>query len=679
MPGSETGAGRSVEAAAQGSAPAGAVRLDQALLESLERLPDPLWVWDCDEAAVVWTNAAARSLWDQPDGAAREVSPVAKRRLMAFRRRAEQGEDVVEIWSEPVLAGGAQPRCRYRALRSPLGNRALLVAPVPETAAPPQRLPVAGMLAAQNAVLTLIAKGADLRRILDRLVELLEEQIIGAVPLVALLDRVTGRLMPAAWRGIGDQLAACFAAESLDCPATPLSAAALRGAPVLIADLAAEEWSRALGAAAKTDGLRACWAQPVLDPAGEAIGVIAVLLGDARLPGEAELALLDGLGQVAAIAIERHMKAEALSAANERLASLAENLPGVIYQRVVRPDGDIRYTYISEGTREMFGVSPAEVLADPGVLFACHGPDYSRDFRENLIQASRELRMWDVEAQIITRDGKQRWTHAIAKPTLLPDGAVVWDGIILDATRLKQANLELAAVNRAKTDFLANVSHELRTPLNAIIGFSEMMQQEAFGPLGDGKYREYVADIHDSGTHLLRLINDILDLSKIESGKADLADEVIDVARTMRACLRIVAERAGDAGIALDSAIAPELKAIRGDERKVKQILINLLSNAIKFTGAGGRVTARAAIRVDGEIEFAVTDTGIGIAPEDIPRVTLPFVQVDSGLDRRYEGTGLGLTLTKALTEQHGGRLEIESEVGAGTTVRVILPGERVV
>ncbi|WP_119419002.1 ATP-binding protein [Desertibaculum subflavum] len=685
MSGADTRAGSSAEARPVTVSRLGAARLDQAVLEALERLPDPLWIWDCDAATVIWTNAAASGLWqgarrDIDEVAGSEVSPVTRRRLAAFRRRAEQGEDVVEIWSEPVLAGGAKPRCRYRALRSALGHRALLVAPVPDgtTLAPPL-VPAAGLLAAQNAVLTLIARGAGIARTLDRVVELLEEQIVGAVPMAALLDPVSGRLVPVAARGIGDRLAACLDSEALACPTTPLSAAALRGAPILIADLATEEWSSALGHAVAAEGLRACWAQPVLDQAGDAVGVIAVFSAEARMPGEAELALLDGFGAIAAIAIERHRKDEALNAANERLASLAENLPGVIYQRVVRPDGDIRYTYISEGTRDMFGVSPEEVLADPRVLFACHGPDYSRDFRDNLIQASRELRMWDVEAQIITRDGKQRWTHAIAKPSLQPDGSVVWDGIILDATRLKQANLELAAVNRAKTDFLANVSHELRTPLNAIIGFSEMMREEAFGPLGDGKYREYINDIHDSGSHLLRLINDILDLSKIESGKADLADEVIDLARVMRACVRIVAERAEEGGIALNSDIAPGLKAIRGDERKMKQILINLLSNAIKFTTAGGRVEATVGLLASGEIEFAVADTGIGIAAEDIPRVTEPFVQVDSGLDRRYEGTGLGLTLTKAMTEQHGGRLEIESAVGAGTTVRVVLPADRVV
>jgi PAS domain S-box-containing protein len=654
----------------------GAVRLDDALLQSLERLPDPLWVWDCDDAAVIWTNAAARNLWAEAGTGG--VSPVTRRRLISYRRRAEQGEDVVELWSEPVLAGGTQPRCRYRALRSPHGHRALLVAPVAEATVATSRLPISGMLAAQNAILTLIAKGAEIGRTLDRLVELLEEQVIGCAPVVALVERPAGRVVPTAWRGIGERLVACLKAENLACPATPISAAALRGAPILIADLTAEEWSATLGPVVAAEGLRACWAQPVLDHAGEAVGVIAAFLPEARLPGEAELALLDGFSAVAAIAIERHQKTEALKAANEQLASLAENLPGVIYQRVVTPDGDIRYTYISEGTREMFGISPAEVLADPDVLFACHGPDYARDFREKLLEASRELRMWDVEAQIFTRDGQQRWTHAIAKPTLQPDGSVVWDGIVLDATRLKQANLELAAVSRAKTEFLANVSHELRTPLNAIIGFSEMMRQEAFGAL-DGKYREYANDIYDSGTHLLRLINDILDLSKIESGRTDLADEVIGVARALRACTRLVTERADQAKVALETKLAPDVEAIRGDERKIKQILLNLLSNAIKFTKPGGRITVSVGRRVNGEIEIAVADTGIGIPADDIPRVTQPFVQLDSGLDRRYDGTGLGLALTKAMTEQHGGRLEIESEVGVGTTVRVILPAERLV
>ncbi|MFO1188270.1 MAG: histidine kinase dimerization/phospho-acceptor domain-containing protein [Alphaproteobacteria bacterium] len=293
---------------------------------------------------------------------------------------------------------------------------------------------------------------------------------------------------------------------------------------------------------------------------------------------------------MASVVLEHDRRALALRSADERLSSLAANLPGVIYQRIVYPDGKIRYTYISEGARDLFGVAPAEIVANPDALFSRHGPKYATTFRENLLAASRELQMWDVEAQLITRDGQEKWTHARARPRRQPDGSVIWDGIILDSTRIKQANLALAAANRAKTEFLATMSHELRTPLNAIIGFSEIILKEAMGPIANEHYREYLVDILASGRHLLSLINDILDLSKVEAGRLEIDEGPINVIQSIDACTRLVKPRADDNKLTLAVQCQIEKPEFVGDERKFRQIITNLLSNAVEVHPEGGSI-----------------------------------------------------------------------------------------
>ncbi|MBL8697313.1 MAG: PAS-domain containing protein [Alphaproteobacteria bacterium] len=246
------------------------------------------------------------------------------------------------------------------------------------------------------------------------------------------------------------------------------------------------------------------------------------------------------------------------------------------------------------------------------------------------------------------------------------------------AERLATLRDEAERANRTKSEFLANMSHELRSPLNAIIGFSEIMKDQLFGSLGSAQYREYAFDIWMSGRHLLDLINDILDLSKIEAGKLDLVETRFDLGATIAACMRIVAGRAEQAEVAVRSTVGADGIVLWADERKIKQILINLLTNAIKFTKPGGRVKVAVAER-EGWLEIEIADTGIGIAASDIPVAFAAFGQVDSSLARKHEGTGLGLPLSKALTEMHGGRLLLESELGIGTTVRVGLPVSRII
>ena len=243
---------------------------------------------------------------------------------------------------------------------------------------------------------------------------------------------------------------------------------------------------------------------------------------------------------------------------------------------------------------------------------------------------------------------------------------------------LRLAKEEAEAANQAKSGFLATMSHELRTPLNAIIGFSEMMLREVLGALGNEQYRAYVGDIHASGTHLLQIINDILDLSKAESGKMDLAEEIFDLRDIVRSVGQLMAGRIHDAALTQSVDLPDDLPPLCGDERKTKQVLLNLITNAVKFTPPGGSITISARWNLDEGLAITVADTGIGIAESDLERVLKPFEQVDSSLARQHQGTGLGLPLVKAMMEMHGGRIELRSKLEVGTEVTIAFPPERV-
>ncbi len=241
------------------------------------------------------------------------------------------------------------------------------------------------------------------------------------------------------------------------------------------------------------------------------------------------------------------------------------------------------------------------------------------------------------------------------------------------AEELRRARDAAEGANRSKSQFLANISHELRTPLNAIIGFSSILVNQLFGPMGNGKYVEYAKDINDSGTHLLDIINDILDLSKAEAGKLMLSFEEINVEKAVAKCLGILAERASEGGVMVRSELPKKLPPLTADRLRFIQILLNVLSNAVKFTEPGGTVTIRAECEDYGPTEpgsyiISIRDTGIGMEPEDIQKAFQSFGQVDSDLNRKYEGTGLGLPLTKKLMELHSGDIWLQSTPGEGTT-----------
>ncbi len=282
--------------------------------------------------------------------------------------------------------------------------------------------------------------------------------------------------------------------------------------------------------------------------------------------------------------------------------------------------------------------------------------------------------------EIVLEDGT--WLRVSRMPT--QEGGAV--AVYADISELKkrEAQLEVAvreaeAANRSKTDFLANMSHELRTPLNAIIGFSETMVTELLGPVGTPQYKEYAGDILASGRHLLDIITDILDVSKIEAGEQRISEALLEVDAVVENALRMVRERAASASNDITTAYPDRMPHLYADRRAILQILLNLLSNALKFSRDGGDIGITVAIGDDGALSIAIADSGIGMAEEDVPRALSLFGQVEGSMQRSYEGTGLGLPLSDRLMELHGGSLSIESTLGEGTTVTLEFPASRVI
>jgi PAS domain S-box-containing protein len=312
------------------------------------------------------------------------------------------------------------------------------------------------------------------------------------------------------------------------------------------------------------------------------------------------------------------------------------------------------------------------------------------DDRERLRRSFADLTRdkaeeFTLEYRIQRKDGSVAVVSEIGRRFLADDGRLQSAfGTVQDVTERKQtedalrrAQMEAEIANRAKSQFLANVSHELRTPLNAIIGFSEVMKGELMGPLGSSVYKEYAGDIHESGRHLLAIINDILDLSRVEAGQTALNESTIEVQTLVGACLILVRGKAHAGGLTMSVESSTAVPAIVGDERLLKQTLLNLLSNAIKFTPRDGAVRISTKATAIG-IEIAVADSGIGMSESELAKVAKPFVQLENWLVRKYEGTGLGLSIAKAFCELHGGRLEMVSAPGRGTIATIHLPASRI-
>ena len=365
----------------------------------------------------------------------------------------------------------------------------------------------------------------------------------------------------------------------------------------------------------------------------------------------------------------------------------AERVAGLIHWSIAPNRGqELRLTF-SDTAAAFFG-RRAEFLPTSTAAFieTIVHPEDREKMRQSFAEILRNrTEEFTQEYRIQRKDGSVAVVLEIGRRFLSSDGKLQSAfGTIQDITERKQAEdalrraqMEAEIANRAKSQFLANVSHELRTPLNAIIGFSEIMNGELMGPLGSPVYREYASDIHESGRHLLAIINDILDLSRVEAGQTALNESVIELQKLVAACLILVRGKAHAGGLTISVEAPAAVPSIVGDERLLKQTLLNLLSNAIKFTPKGGAIRIATKATPAG-IEIAVMDSGIGMSQSELEKVAKPFVQLENWLVRKYEGTGLGLSIAKAFCELHGGRLAIVSAPGQGTTATVHLPASRI-
>jgi PAS domain S-box-containing protein len=377
---------------------------------------------------------------------------------------------------------------------------------------------------------------------------------------------------------------------------------------------------------------------------------------------------------------EVQAKEKALQAQDQlRVLSLAiEQNPSAVF--ITNRDGSIEF--VNDQFTKLTGYSADEVIGEnPRILKSI---DTLPDVHEEIWRHITMGREWRGEIKDRHKNGSAFWAYATIAPVKNANGEIThFVATHEDITERKQVEerlrnaIERAEVaSRTKSELMANMSHELRTPLNAIIGFSDTILNGVFGALNNARYEEYLHDIHDSGKHLLELINDILDVSAIEAGKLELHLEPLDVEDVVRSSLRLVQHRADANQIKLDLQIEPNLPGLMGDARRIKQVLLNLLSNAVKFTPEHGRVTLTASTLADGGLCIEVIDTGIGMDDAGLVIALTQFGQVDSKLARKYEGTGLGLPLSKSMVEAHNGTLEIRSRLGHGTKVRVCFPPE---
>ncbi len=362
------------------------------------------------------------------------------------------------------------------------------------------------------------------------------------------------------------------------------------------------------------------------------------------------------------------------------LQSLTANVPGVVYQRVLQPDGTVSLPFVSAGVRELTGYDPAEAMADPSLFTRI----VHRDDRARLDHAIERSRVWlepfEADLRLVTRNGGTRWARCISRPRRAVDGAIVWYGLMFDITKSKQVEQALAyakeaaeAANRSKSEFLANMSHEIRTPMNGVLGMAALLLD---GDLTD-EQRDEVETIRASGATLLTILNDILDISKMEAGKLEIEHIEFDLAEVVESIAPLMAPAFQEKTVDLCCHVAPDVpRFARGDPGRLRQVLLNLVGNALKFTRTGAveiRIARTWNKGPDITLQFDVADTGIGMSEEVQSRLFAKFTQADSSTRRNFGGTGLGLAISKQLCELMGGGISVESVPGRGSTFSFIV------
>ena len=565
------------------------------------------------------------------------------------------------------------------------------------------------LLGGEKKVLEMMAEGAPLRVILETITRNVEAHSSDTLCSILLLDAEGVRLQHGAAPSLPEGYNSAIHGATIGPKAGSCGTAAYRNQPVIVTDIATDPLWDDYRALALLYGLRACWSTPIRSASGKVLGSFAMYYRAPRAPAPADLELIARVTHLSAIAIERRGAEQALQESEERLRLALEAAHMGTFDWDI-PNNRITWSYWHEA---LWGFMPGEFGGTYEAFSERIHPDDLGTIDAQIAHCIAERQPYEGEFRVVWPDGSVHWISGRGEFTFGVDnqpqrmrGAVVEiterkqaEAALLDAkenlehkviertAELHAVQLELHAKNeelikqnrrveeasRLKSEFLANMSHELRTPLNAIIGFSELMHDGKVGPIASN-HKEYLGDVLTSAQHLLHLINDVLDLAKVESGKMEfhyapmdlrkVIGEVCEILRTMTSCTRIQ--------VAID--IDKELSEVWGDASKLKQVLYNYLSNALKFSPEGGQVRVQARCEGRDMYRIEVEDQGIGIKSEDISRLFQEFQQLDLSASKKYQGTGLGLALTKRIIEAQGGRVGVESIRGHGSLFYAVLP-----
>ena len=530
------------------------------------------------------------------------------------------------------------------------------------------------LLDAQDGILERMACGAPLRETAEGIALLVERLVPSALCAIAVIHPDGQHLKPLAAPHMPPEYFVALDGTEVGPTCGTIGAAVWRREPVIVTDTMHDPLWKNLRDFATACSLRASWALPILHNDGTVLGVLSLYYREVRVPEDWDWSVLGSCIKLIRLALAAARREHELQASEERWRIGAETLGLGTFDI----DFETGLDTWSPAMRQLLGVSDSEPACF-GTLLARVNPDDRDHFLSRLSETplSSSSGGWHEEVHIRRADtGEDRVLET--KGCIIPsrDGkprhAV---GTLYDVTEqrrheeeLENARLEAEAANRAKSKFLASMSHELRTPLNAIIGFSDMMRSRVFGPMTPVRYEGYIDDIYKSGTHLLSLINDVLDMAKIEAQKFELTRTQVPLQRLADSAIVLVRPQAQAKNLRLELDIAAGV-VLSADERALRQVLVNLLSNAVKFTGPGGTVRLFGAIIDGGGLALGVEDSGAGMSPQGLAIALEPFGQVQMDVTADRSGTGLGLPLAKAMIESHGATFRIESTLGVGTRV----------